>query len=93
LFVASEGPWHPIAKKTRGEIAHMHASDGSLHVNLTPKDAKLVLERGWGQRHPLSGRVLYLGLVMIYAPRGEQELEVVEKITRASVRFMLGEKD
>ncbi|KAF4969361.1 hypothetical protein FSARC_3387 [Fusarium sarcochroum] len=92
LFVASEGPWHPIARKTRGEIVHMHASDGSMHVNLAPKDAKLVMDRGWGQRHPLSGTVLYLGNVMIYAPRNEEELEIVKGITRASVRFMLGEE-
>lgn len=70
----------------------MHASDGSMHLNLAPKDAKLVLERGWGQRHPLSGRMLYTGLLMIYAPRGEEELEVVKRITKASIRFMLGEE-
>ncbi|KAF5575253.1 hypothetical protein FPCIR_13246 [Fusarium pseudocircinatum] len=92
LFVASEEPSHPIAKRTRGEIGHMHGSDGSMHINLAPKDAKLVLERGWGQRHPLSGTVLYLGNVMIYAPRTEEELEVVKNITRAGVKFMLGEE-
>ncbi|KAF9768481.1 hypothetical protein IL306_014240 [Fusarium sp. DS 682] len=92
LFVASDKPSHPIAKRTGGEIGHMHGSDGSMHVNLAPKDAKLILEKGWGQRHPLSGTVLYLGNVMVYAPRNEDELEVVKKITRAGVKFMLGEK-
>jgi hypothetical protein len=74
------------------EIGHMHGSDGSLHLNLAPKDAKLVLERGWGQRHPLAGTVLYLGDVMVYAPKSEDELEVVKKITRAAAKFMLGEE-
>ncbi|KAH7263990.1 hypothetical protein B0J15DRAFT_489676 [Fusarium solani] len=92
LFIASDGPLHPVAWWTRKEITHMHASDGSMHLNLAPKDAKLVLERGWGQRHPLSGRMLYTGLLMIYAPRGEEELEVVKRITKASIRFMLGEE-
>ncbi|KAF4338521.1 hypothetical protein FBEOM_7560 [Fusarium beomiforme] len=92
LFVASEKPSHPVAKRTRGEIGHMHGSDGSIHVNLTPKDAKLVLEKGWGQRHPISGTVLYVGYVMVYAPRNEDELEVLKTITRAGVRFMLGEE-
>ncbi|KAF4996802.1 hypothetical protein FGRMN_4278 [Fusarium graminum] len=92
LFVASKDDVHPVAKRTKGEIAHMHGSDGSMHVNLAPKDAKLVLERGWGQRHPLSGTILYLGNVMVYAPRNEEELEVVESITRAGARFMVGEK-
>lgn len=74
------------------EIGHMHGSDGSLHLNLAPKDAKLVLERGWGQRHPLAGTVLYLGDVMVYAPRIEKELEVVKGITRAAAKFMLEEE-
>ncbi|KAF5654560.1 hypothetical protein FHETE_11287 [Fusarium heterosporum] len=92
LFVASKDDIHPVAKRTKGEIAHMHGSDGSMHVNLAPKDAKLVLERGWGQRHPLSGTILYLGNVMVYAPRSEEELEVVKSITRAGARFMVGEE-
>ncbi|KAF5631460.1 hypothetical protein F52700_6863 [Fusarium sp. NRRL 52700] len=91
LFVAAEKPPHPIVERTGGEIGHMHGSDDSMHINLAPKDAKLVLERGWGQRHPLSGTVLYLGNVMVYAPRNEEELEVVKNITRAGVKFMLGE--
>ncbi|KAF4445155.1 hypothetical protein FACUT_124 [Fusarium acutatum] len=92
LFVDSDEPSHPIAKRTGGEIGHMHGSDGSMHINLSPKDAKLVLERGWGQRHPLSGTVLYLGNVMVYAPRNDEELEVVKNITRAGVKFMLCEE-
>jgi hypothetical protein len=70
----------------------MHGNDGSMHLNLAPKDAKLVLERGWGQRHPLSGTILYLGDVMVYAPRNEEELEAVKRITRAAAKFMLGEE-
>ncbi|CAP65709.1 uncharacterized protein PODANS_7_860 [Podospora anserina S mat+] len=38
-----------------GEIAHIHAADGSLHVNLHPEDVSTVLQAGWGQRHPLAG--------------------------------------
>ncbi|KAM5373466.1 hypothetical protein ACJZ2D_006960 [Fusarium nematophilum] len=91
LFIGDGVFWRYIHRRTRGEIAHMHESDGSMHVNLAPKDAKLVLERGWGERHPLSGRGLYVGMVMVYAPRGEAELEVVKGITRAAVRFMVGE--
>ncbi|KAF4446400.1 hypothetical protein F53441_9968 [Fusarium austroafricanum] len=92
LFIVSENPSHPTVKLTRGEIGHMHGSDGSMHVVLAPKDAKLVIERGWGQRHPLSGTVLYLGNVMVYAPRSEDEFETVKRIMKAGVRFMLGEE-
>jgi len=82
---------HTAARKVKGEIAHMHASDGSLHVSLAPKDAKLVIERGWGQRHALSGGVLHAGYTMVYAPRNEEERIVVENIVDAGARFMCRE--
>lgn len=37
------------------EVAHMHGSEGSLHLTLHPEDAAVVLQRGWGERHPLAG--------------------------------------
>lgn len=40
----------------RGEIAHVHAIDGSFHMSLHLDDVKELLEKGWGQRHPLAGR-------------------------------------
>lgn len=45
-------------------------TDGSLHLTLHPKDVKLVLERGWGQRHPLARggffeRFVPVGFVMV----------------------------
>ncbi|RGP65149.1 hypothetical protein FSPOR_7539 [Fusarium sporotrichioides] len=92
LFVASENPNNPIAKSMYGEVGHMHGSDGSMHLNLAPRDAKLVLERGWGQRHPLGGTILYLGDVMVYAPRSEEEFEIAKKITRAAAKFMVGQE-
>ncbi|KAK4164092.1 hypothetical protein QBC43DRAFT_211730, partial [Cladorrhinum sp. PSN259] len=51
-----------------GEIAHVHATDSSLHVLLHPEDVKAVIEAGWGERHPLCAnekwffRFLYHGL-------------------------------
>ncbi|KAK4182741.1 ankyrin repeat-containing domain protein [Podospora australis] len=41
------------AEEWGGEIAHVHAADGSIHVNLHPEDVHTVLESGWGERHPL----------------------------------------
>jgi len=38
-----------------GEIAHVHPSDGSIHVILSPSDAKTVMEAGWGELHLISG--------------------------------------
>jgi hypothetical protein len=69
---------------TPPEVAHMHGSDGSLHLTLHPEDAATVINRGWGERHPLAGRTVPRGFMMVYAPRGEEELEIVMNIIRAA---------
>lgn len=71
----------------------MHEADGSLHVVLAPQHAKLVLAQGWGQRHGLSGRGLWCGFLMLYAPRNEEERGVVEAIIKGGIAFMLAEFD
>ncbi len=45
---------NPINATCRGEIVHVHHSDRSMHMNLHPDDAKVILEKGWGERHPLA---------------------------------------
>ncbi|KAE8445355.1 hypothetical protein EG329_013477 [Mollisiaceae sp. DMI_Dod_QoI] len=96
LFINHDVSKHPGAFGTRNEIAHVHESDGSMHVSIAPKDAKLVIERGWGERFGLSGSVLPVTYTMIYAPRPgeeeEEEMKIVERIIRAGVKFMLGEE-
>jgi len=95
LFIKSSVQKHPGARGTRNEIAHLHESCGSMHVSLAPKDAKLVIERGWGERFGLSGSILPVTYTMVYAPRAgaveDEEMKVVERIIRAGVKFMLGE--
>ncbi|EAU39009.1 conserved hypothetical protein [Aspergillus terreus NIH2624] len=76
-----------------GEVCHSHPSDGSLHLTLHPADVALLLERGWGQRHPLARedwwwgvvRTVPPGFVMVYAPRDAEELACVMEIVRAAV--------
>jgi hypothetical protein len=71
---------HPVtlAERGHGEICHIHDSERSMHMNLHPDDIKEVIEKGWGERHPLafSGWVKApcpTTLVMIYAPRGTRQ--------------------
>ncbi|KAF7884383.1 uncharacterized protein EAF02_004719 [Botrytis sinoallii] len=45
----------PINTTCNGEICHVHHSDNSYHMNLHPEDAAIVLENGWGERHPMAG--------------------------------------
>ncbi|EPQ60210.1 hypothetical protein GLOTRDRAFT_134934 [Gloeophyllum trabeum ATCC 11539] len=70
------------------EVAHAHPQDASLHLLLSPADAAEVIKAEWGERFPLS----YVpdGWIMVYAPRDDEELEIVEKIVRASVKYATG---
>jgi hypothetical protein len=71
------------------EFAHLHPSpDHSLHAMLPPEVARQAVGAGWAEVHP----VARLGLipptaVMLYAPRDETELTVVETLVRASHAF------
>jgi Family of unknown function (DUF5519) len=80
-----------------GEICHAHPSDGSMHLTLHPADVKLVIDRGWGERHPLAreswwwrAKIVPPGFVMIYAPRDEKELCSVMEIIRAATWWVCG---
>ncbi|KAJ4341797.1 hypothetical protein N0V87_001460 [Didymella glomerata] len=90
LFASS-----PITRTCGGEICHAHPSDGSLHLTLHPADAKIMLESGWGERHPLAKggwfrRFVPREFVLIYAPRAEQDLDVVMQIVAASIWWVSG---
>jgi len=86
---------------SRGELGHIHG-DTSLHLYLSPQDAKVAIEKGWAQRHRLArtqpwwlgGKKFICGIgdtfLLIYAPRDEAELDVLRTLIRASARFMTG---
>jgi hypothetical protein len=81
---------NPIAKDPQldHEIAHAHHADHSLHVWLADRDARRVVEADWGQRFPL--RFVRSGWIMVYAPRDEAEVDVVENIVKAGIAFITG---
>ncbi len=68
------------------EFAHLHPpSDGSLHMSLPRALVDAVIANGWAERHPLAGKHgLPDNIVMVYGPRDEGELRVVEDLVRAS---------
>jgi hypothetical protein len=76
----------PEAFMVEREFAHLHPpSDGSLHMALPPDIVDRAIENGWAERHPLAGRYGLPGnIVMVYGPRDEDELTVVEDLVRAS---------
>ncbi|GAA5020599.1 MULTISPECIES: luciferase family protein [Bacteroidota] len=74
------------------EFAHFHpVPDGSMHLGLTLKDAEYVISRGWGELHPVA-KMGYLthNFIMVYAPRNEEEKEIIKKIILRSYLFATG---
>ena len=74
------------------EFAHIHPlPDGSLHAALPPKTAEEAVHRGWAEQHPVA-RLGYIpeNVVMIYAPRDEEELEIVLRLVEESRRYAGG---
>jgi phospholipase/carboxylesterase len=74
-----------------GEFAHLHPGhDGSLHLTLPPVLSADAVARGWAVAHPLAGIRLARGMVMIYGPRDEAELDVVSGIVATSHAYATG---
>ncbi|KZT28977.1 hypothetical protein NEOLEDRAFT_1107583 [Neolentinus lepideus HHB14362 ss-1] len=94
MFVRGPPP-HAAAAQNKREIGHVHADvDYSMHLMLAPGDCKLVIEHGWGERHPLGGtQFVPAQLLLLYAPRDEEELAVVQRITKASIGFMTNSRE
>jgi hypothetical protein len=79
----------PEAFMIEREFAHLHpAPDYSLHAMLPPDIVAAAVDAGWAEIHP----VARMGLipptaVMLYAPRDESELRVIEQLIGASHAF------
>lgn len=77
----------------RGREFTLIRTDGSVHLPLMPEWGEQVLKTGWACIHPLvrymAGALPPQNLI-VYAPRDEQELEVVWRIVQASYCFARG---
>ena len=75
------------------EFTHIHTEPGpgSQHISL-PKDiASEVVAKGWGEYHPINDQIPDFDLIMVFAPRDNQELDVTKSITMQGYRFAIGE--
>ena len=76
------------------EFAHIHPMpDGSLHAALPPESVQETISKGWAEQHPVA-RMGYIpqNVVMIYAPRDAQEIEVVAGLVVAAYHYASGVK-
>ena len=84
---------NPNAFMVGREFAHIHPApdNGSMHVQLPASEAKEVVEAGWGEDHYLVTQGHYPpGLIMVFSPRTDDELETVKKIVTHSYEFATG---
>jgi 2-keto-4-pentenoate hydratase/2-oxohepta-3-ene-1,7-dioic acid hydratase in catechol pathway len=73
---------------SHAEVGHIHPTDGSMHIILSPSDTKEVIEKGWGELHGLAGQGRAAKTyMMVYSPRNEAELEITKKILEAAVKY------
>ncbi|KAE8315938.1 fungal-specific transcription factor domain-containing protein [Aspergillus transmontanensis] len=92
IYARSELPTcNPEAAAVGYEIAHAHPADNSLHVLLSPADARTVIEAAWGRRFAVPSMVPP-GWIMVYAPRNSEEVELVSQIVRAGIQWTTGAK-
>ena len=77
------------------EFAHIHPhpDNGSMHVQLPANDAIYAIKQGWGEDHYLVTQGHWAkGLIMVFSPRSDEELEEVKKIVEAAYNFATGRK-
>ncbi|MDJ1008479.1 MAG: DUF5519 family protein [Paracoccaceae bacterium] len=72
------------------EFAHVHP-DGSLHATLDPAVVAEAVDAGWAVSHPwATERPGWEGLVLIYTPTTEDELDVVLSLIEHSYSYITG---
>ncbi len=87
----ARGPDDAFMLPTAREFAHLHPEhDGSLHVALPTALAFDALAKGWAVAHPLGGIHVAPGVVMIFGPRDDAELDVVTGIVAAGHAYASG---
>ena len=71
------------------EFAHLHpAPDHSAHAMLPREMVEEAVALGWAEPHPVARRGLIPSTaVMLYAPRDDDELSVIDRLIRASHAF------
>jgi hypothetical protein len=92
VLAPDEASGPPDAFLIGREFAHLHpAPDHSLHAMLPTETVTAAVDAGWAELHPVALRGLIPSTaVMLYAPRDEAELEVIEGLVRASHAFARG---
>jgi hypothetical protein len=89
VLAQGEAAGPPEAFLIGREFAHLHPDpDRSLHAMLPTETVEEAVAAGWAEPHPAALRGLIPATaVMLYAPRDDAELDVIESLVRASHAF------
>jgi hypothetical protein len=69
------------------EFAHVHA-DGSMHLCMSDDAVREIVEKSWGEPHPMKDEGV--NEVLCYAPKNREELETVKFALVESYRHATG---
>ena len=78
-----------FSPKTSREFAHIHI-DGSMHLSLSAESSKELINKEWGEPHPLQKRGE--NAWMVYSPRDHEELQTCKKILANSYLYASGKE-
>jgi len=80
----NHGPWS-LATDGNIEAFHIHGvTDTGIHAVLPSMRAKVVIEKGWGEPHTYAD---FDTQIMFYAPRDEDEIDLIVGLLGESVHF------
>ncbi len=69
------------------EFAHLHL-DGSLHLCVSDEVIAEIVQKAWGEPHPLKDQGV--NEVLFYAPRNTAELEIAKRGVAEAYRYATG---
>ena len=58
-----------------------------MHMKLLTLHITEVVEKGWGEQHPFALNGSIPNLLMVYAPRNNEDLAVIKIIVKAAVKY------
>jgi len=83
----------PINGAVDREFIHIHRETGlgSMHAMFPDDAVETILSNNWGIVHPMSRNWSNKKILMIYAPRDEQDLTEIKKIVKYAYEYALAE--
>jgi hypothetical protein len=69
------------------EFAHLHL-DGSMHLCVSDETITEVVQKAWGEPHPLKNQGV--NEVLFYAPRNTAERELAQRVLAEAYRYATG---